>query len=302
MAILNQQFSGQINKENLRINHTFMQTLVNEGKEVVIGEDTHVVFFRRNEGNTVMYAPTEEQIQLGTCFTYENEPYLILDSITDTNVIYNRYLCTKCTEQFKIQFPDKVIIFNTINNGYTDKLNTNSDGITTTSRTEFIVSLTDDAKRISINERFMCGYNGMAFKVSDIHYNGGLCYLYCERDVLNTNDDKENMLCDAIQTEPETPTEPPIASGDIVVTPPCENPSMLVSGWGEDTFTCSIEGVDNPIWVITAPENENLIFSTSNNTFTCECIYGSNELINVAIHETVSDKTLIYTLKLINFM
>ena len=97
-----------------------------------------------------------------------------------------------------------------------DSLNANSDGITVSSKIDFVLPLNDDTKRIAINMRFFCGYYGLAWKVSDVNYKGNLCYLGCERDAVLNTDDTINGIADRWSYDSEADTYTVKITQDII--------------------------------------------------------------------------------------
>jgi len=180
----------------------FLESLNREGKDITINGSTQKVFFRRNDkGETdpyiTMYALSESAIEQGATFILNNETYLILKEQTTENETYKKYSCIKCNQIVKIMYGANDLVeyplyAKDINSSQLVKANV----ITISSKGEFILPLNEATKRITINKRFFSGFFELAWKVDDINYNNGLVYLYCERDVTNTNDDTTNGIAD----------------------------------------------------------------------------------------------------------
>ncbi|MFI3325951.1 MAG: hypothetical protein R3Y35_07230 [Clostridia bacterium] len=294
-------FNGEIDKESQRLNSVFKQTFYKEEREIFINNKPYRVFFRRKDENTVMYAPVREQIKTGSLFYFCDESYLIIESITNTNLIYNKYLCTKCNDSFKIQFSDCLIDFPCINMNFSDSLNNNKDGITTQSNIEFIIALDENSKRITINKRFLCGYNGMAWKVNDIHYNNGLCYIYAERSPLTDKDDVTNMIADKLDI---TDIEPPITEvGEITVTPNYTGEYFELMQYDKQIFNIKLDGASEYDFSVTSDNTEDIKFVFDGvDTFSCECINATNEIITITIVENITNKNKEYKIKLLRFI
>ena len=78
--------------------------------------------------------------------------------------------------------------------------------VTVASTAEFIFTLNDDSRRLYINQRFFCGYFGLAWKITDINYKDGMAYVYATRDAAQSTDDKINGIADRwnYETKPST--------------------------------------------------------------------------------------------------
>lgn len=177
------------------LSNTFQSTLNREGKEIDINGTKHKVFFRRNEtGNTdaysTLFAPVDAQIKQGELFTVSGEKFLIQKNVTAENDVYRKYKAIRTNAEIKWMFgKNNLVVFDIYTDGIASSLNGGKSGITISSKAEFILPLDDTSKRIEINNRFFAGAYKMAWKITDINYMNGMCYLYAERDAILPNDD-----------------------------------------------------------------------------------------------------------------
>ena len=190
----------------------FDSTLQREGVEIAADGGIKKGFCRRNEtGSTdpymTLYLPHTDQINQGTIFSLNGDKYLVLKAVTSENDTYKKYQCIKTNNSFKIMYgKNDLVLYDCYMKELADSLNANSDGITVSSKIDFVLPLNDDTKRIAINRRFFCGYYGLAWKVSDVNYKGNLCYLGCERDAVLNTDDTINGIADRWSYDSETDT------------------------------------------------------------------------------------------------
>lgn len=190
----------------------FDSTLQREGVGIAVDGGVKKGFCRRNEtGSTdpymTLYLPHTDQINQGTIFSLNGDKYLVLKAVTSENDTYKKYQCIKTNNSFKIMYgKNDLVLYDCYMKELADSLNANSDGITVSSKIDFVLPLNDDTKRIAINRRFFCGYYGLAWKVSDVNYKGNLCYLGCERDAVLNTDDTINGIADRWSYDSEADT------------------------------------------------------------------------------------------------
>lgn len=173
------------------------ESLDREGKIITIGNKSYNVLFRRNEKDayTTLYALSSDSISEGAEFTINNDTYLVMNQKTTENTTYKKYQSIKTNEQFKIIYGNNdLCTYKCYMYDLQDAIRFNKYGTTTDSKAEFIVSLSADARRIQINDRFFCGFNNLAWCITDINYLNSICYIYAKRDAVNVNDDIENGI------------------------------------------------------------------------------------------------------------
>ena len=189
------------------LDYIFNDTLDREGIDITINGIEHKVFFRKNkQGETdsylTMYANVSDSIDNGNTFTMNNKSFLVLKTNTEENSTYKKYDVVECNQSVKIIYgKGNIISYPMFASDIKVSQLTKDNTITSASRSEFILSLDESSKLITINKRFFSGFFGLAFKIDDINYKNGLCYLYAERDVTNSNDDTTNGIADRWEYE-----------------------------------------------------------------------------------------------------
>lgn len=68
----------------------FNETLEREGKDIIVGDSSIKVFFRRNDTDQIdryltMYVPVNQAIEQGNTFTLNGIHYLVLKQLTPEN-------------------------------------------------------------------------------------------------------------------------------------------------------------------------------------------------------------------------
>lgn len=255
--------------------------------------------------------------------------------------------------------------------------------------------LNEDSKRITINGRFFCGAYCLAWKVTDLNYKNGLCYIYAEREAIQSYDDTTNGIANRWQYEDKpsnyvvaisqdsisveqnktsqlnvsvtkdgtlldpTPTinytvangsicsidennvvtgltvggttikgsykvneydtcdtdsvsvtvTEPVVVADIVISPKYNSSSYFeLYPTESQVFTCSLNGVENPVWNITLSTSASSTHYTStiinaNGTFTVvrkDTSIISNYYLDYTITEQITGKIATYKIKLAN--
>lgn len=239
----------------------FNETLEHEGKEIFVDDSSVKVFFRRNDSSTTdryltMFVPVNQAIEHGNTFTLNGVAYLVLKQLTPENDVYQKFICIQTNEHVKFMLKhtddntkaDLTEFDMYMLDSFSDQVQSTSGLLTIASNAEFKLSLNDLSRRIQINDRFFNEYYGAVWKITDINYKDGIVSLYCERDLTNPSDDKENGIANYYdynnQPEPEV--------GEIVISPPYdEDGRYAVLQYDTTIFTATIEGVDNPEWNIT---------------------------------------------------
>lgn len=184
------------------LDYIFQDTIDREGIDITINGVQHKVFFRRNkQGETdsylTMYAPCSDLIDNGNTFIMNYKSFLVLKTNTEENSTYKKYDVIECNQSVKIIYgKGNIITYPMFASDIKVSQLTKDNIITSASRSEFILSLDENSKLITINKRFFSGFFGLAFKVDDINYKNGLCYIYAERDICNSNDDTINGIAD----------------------------------------------------------------------------------------------------------
>lgn len=382
------------------LENTFLETLNREGKEILINGGTQKVFFRRNEkGETdpyiTMYALAESNIEQGNEFILDGSHFLIMKALTKENDVYQKFSCILADETIKWMYAkNDLVIYHAYMIDLADSLSVSKDGIINSGKCQIILPLNDASKRIMINGRFFCGAYCLAWKVTDLNYKNGLCYVYAEREAIQSTDDTTNGIADRWQYEDKpsnyvvvisqdaisveqnktsqlnvsvtkdgtlldpTPTinytvadssicsidennvvtgltvggttikgsykvdeydtcntdsvsvtvTEPVVVADIVVTPTYNNSSYYGIEPTEQVFTCSLDGVENPLWNITLSTSASSTHYTStinnaNGTFTVvrkDTSIISNYFLDYTITEQTTGKTATYRIKLLN--
>ena len=184
------------------LDYIFQDTIYREGIDITINGVLFKLFFRRNkQGETdsylTMYAPCSDLIDNGNTFIMNYKSFLVLKTNTEENSTYKKYDIIECNQSVKIIYgKGNIITYPMFASDIKVSQLTKDNIITSASRSEFILSLDENSKLITINKRFFSGFFGLAFKVDDINYKNGLCYIYAERDICNSNDDTTNGIAD----------------------------------------------------------------------------------------------------------
>lgn len=192
----------------------FTETLSRESQTITIDGVTHSVFFRRNEKGentaySTLYAPISDSILCGQQFSINDSKYLITKALTPENDVYRKYQCIRLNEQFKLIYSaGDIVTYDVLMSDLQDSINNNRFGNVSESKAEFMLSLTDSSKRISVNQRFFCGSWYMAYVVTELNYLNGICYVYAERSQIVPDDDADNGIANRWQFEhrPDTYT------------------------------------------------------------------------------------------------
>lgn len=194
------------------LENTFQSTLEREGKIITINNINHTVFFRRNDGSnnpnayTTLYAPLDAQIKQGEQFTIGVDKYLILVDLTAENDIYRKYKAIRTNSIVKWMFgKNNLVLFDVFMNDVSESINTKT-AITLSSKVDFMITLDDNSRKIKVNGRFFCGSFHAVWKVLDINYLNGICYLSAERDSVLTNDDTKNGIANRYDYDPRPST------------------------------------------------------------------------------------------------
>lgn len=184
-----------------------------EGKIITIdGIDYRVLFRMNNDGYAenyiTIFTPKFYGIKQGQTFELNGDIYLIIQQLTFENEDYQKYDCVECDETFKVMYgSNDMVNYCCYSKDISSSRGTYKFGITTSSKQEFILPLNADTKRIQINTRFFSGFYEMSWKVVDINYRNGLCYLYAERSVVTSNDDTVNGIADRWMFEARVNTD-----------------------------------------------------------------------------------------------
>lgn len=293
----------------------FNETLEREGKDIIVGDTSIKVFFRRNDTDQTdryltMFVPVNQAIEQGNTFTLNGVAYLVLKQLTPENDVYQKFICIQTNEHVKFMLKhtddntkaDLTEFEMYMPDSFSDQVQGASGLLTIDSKAEFKLSLNDLSRRIQINDRFFNEYYGAVWKITDINYKDGVVSLFCERDLTNPSDDKENGIANYYdynnQPEPE--------AGEIVISPPYdEDGRYAVLQYDTTTFTANIECVDSPEWNITLdaqgiPDSNYVsTIDNTNGTFTVE----NNKLykgayLKYTITENTSGKTTEYYVEL----
>jgi hypothetical protein len=292
----------------------FDSTLDREITTITIDGTEVKGFFRRNEKDatnpySILYLYKDYNVKQGTLFTVTNtadnteETYIIFKCLTPENEVYRKYQCARCNQSIKLIFAKgDIVSYSCFETGFSDSLNTAKSAITVSSTDTFIFPLNDATKRITLNKRFLCGFYGQAWKVSDIQYINSLCYAYAVRDSIQPTDNTTDGIADYYQYY--TTVEP--ITGDITVTPAYTETSAYAQYLYDPatTFAVTITGVSSPVWNITLNANGNpasyykVSIDNSKGTFSVQTLqYSSNYLI-FTISEGTTGKSVIYNIDL----
>lgn len=256
-----------------------------------------------------MFVSVNQAIEQGNTFTLNGVHYLVLKQFTPENDVYQKFICIQTNEhdKFMLKHSDDNIKAGLTEfemympDSFSDQVQSKSV-LLIDSKAEFKLSLNDLSRRIRINDRFFNEYYGVVWKITDINYKNGIVSLFCERDLTNPSDDKENGIANYYdynnQPEPE--------EREMVINPPYdENGRYAVHQYDMVTFTASIQGVDSSEWNITLDAqgmpsaNQVSEIDNANGAFTVE----NNKLykgayLKYTVTENASGKTTEYNVEL----
>lgn len=294
----------------------FMETLDREGKEILLSDNSAIkVFFRRNEKGEIdryltMFVPVNQPIEQGNIFTLNGIPYLVLKQLTPENTVYQKFSCVQTNQHVKFMLKrmsdtskaDLTEFEMYMVDSLSEQIQSTDGLLTIASNAEFKLPLNQLSERIQINDRFFGNFYGAVWKIIDINYKDSLVTLYCERDLVNPSDDKENGI--ANYYDYNNMPEPEV--GEIIVNPPYDNEDRYsVLQYDTTIFTVSIDGVDNPEWKISLDAqgipSENYIskIDNSNATFIVENLkLYKGAYLKYTITENSSGKTRDYYVEL----
>lgn len=214
--------------------NVFQESINREGKEIVIDGINHTVLFRRTTKGettpyTLVFAPYSDSIKQGASFTINGDTYLILKENTIENNVYRKYEAIKCSAIVKMMYGvGDIVSYPVYMNDLSDSLNSGKI-VTVASTAEFIFSLNDDSRRLYINQRFFCGYFGLAWKITDINYKDGMAYVYATRDATQSTDDKINGIADRWNYEMKPSTYQVVITEDAVALDVAKTQTLTVS-------------------------------------------------------------------------
>lgn len=294
----------------------FDETLKREGKDIVLDNQSTVrAFFRRNDKGEfdryiTMFVAVNQPILQGNTFKLNNVPYLVFKQLTPENDVYNKYICVQTNEHVKYMLKyiddtskaDLVEFDMFMVDSFADRISSSGNVLVVASQAEFKLSLNDLSRRIQINDRFFNEYYGAVWKITDINYKDGIVSLFCERDITNPSDDKENGIANYYDYNNQPETE----VGEITINPPYdEDGRYAVIQSDTTTFTASINSIESPEWNITLDAqgipsgNYESEIDNSNGTFTVT----NNKLykgayLKYTITENTSGKTTDYNVEL----
>lgn len=179
------------------LNDIFRQSISREETSAIINGEVRQCIFRRNDNYIIMYLSYKDKADLGAVVEVIGDRYLITKALTSENMTYRKYQCVRLNDSFEVMYGrDDLVAYECVSKPLKDGLNVNAKGITIDSQMEFILPLTERSKRLNINRRFFCGFFGVAWKINDINYQDGCCYLYCERSAVMSVDDAENGIAE----------------------------------------------------------------------------------------------------------
>lgn len=262
----------------------FDETLKREGKNIIAGDMSIQVFFRRNDSGTTdryltMFVPVNQAINQGNTFTLNGVPYLVLKQLTLENNVYQKFICVQTNQHIKFMLKhtedsskaDLTEFAMYMSDSFGDSVSSSGNILVIDSQAEFKLSLNDLSRRIQINDRFFNEYYGAVWKITDINYKDGIVSLFCERDITNPSDDKENGIANYYDYNNQPETE----VGEITINPPYdEDGRYAVIQSDTTTFTASINSIESPEWNITLDAqgipsgNYESEIDNSNGTFT----------------------------------
>lgn len=193
----------------------FDETLKREGKDIVLDNESTVrAFFRRNDKGEfdryiTMFVAVNQPILQGNIFKLNNVPYIVFKQLTPENSVYNKYICVQTNEHVKymLRYADDTSKANLVEfdmfmvDSFADSVSSSGNVLVIASQAEFKLSLNDFSRRININERFFNEFYGAVWKIRDINYKDNMVSLYCERDIINPNDDAANGIADRWEFE-----------------------------------------------------------------------------------------------------
>lgn len=293
----------------------FNETLEREGKDIIVGDSSIKVFFRRNDTDQIdryltMFVAVNQAIEQGNTFTLNGVHYLVLKQITPENDVYQKFICIQTNEHIKFMLKhsddntkaDLTEFEMYMPDSFSDQVQSTSGLLTIDSKAEFKLSLNNLSRRIQINDRFFNEYYGAVWKITDINYKDGIVSMFCERDLVNPSDDKENGIANYYDYNSQPETE----VGEIVISPPYDKDGRYaVTQYDTITFTATTSGVLSPQWsIILDPQgvpsaNYDSTIDNSQGTFTVT----NNKLYRDAylkykVREETSGETKEYSVQL----
>lgn len=217
------------------IMNIFNESLEREGISIVTSDSiSHKVLFRRTTKGettpyTLVFAPYSDNIKQGASFTINGDTYLIIKENTIENTVYRKYEAIKCTQIVKMIYGvGDIVEYPVYMQDLSDAIS-NGKIITVASTAEFLFTLNDNSRRLYINQRFFCGYNGLAWKITDINYKDGICYVYADRDATQSFDDKVNGIADRWNYETKPATYKVVIAEDSVNLDVAKTQTLTVS-------------------------------------------------------------------------
>lgn len=193
----------------------FNETLKREGKDIILDNKSTVrAFFRRNDKDEfdryiTMFVTVNQPILQGNTFKLNNVSYIVFKQLTPENDVYNKYICVQTNEHIKymLRYTDDTAKADLAEfdmfmvDSFTDRVSSNGNVLVIASQAEFKLSLNDLSRRIRINDRFFNEFYGAVWKITDINYKDNMVSLFCERDIINPNDDAQNGIADRWEFE-----------------------------------------------------------------------------------------------------
>jgi len=178
---------------------------------------------------TLVFAPYSDSIKQGASFTINGDTYLIIKENTVENTVYRKYEAIKCTQIIKMIYGvGDIVSYPVYMQDLSDAIS-NGKIVTVASTAEFLFTLNDNSKRLYVNQRFFCGYNGLAWKITDINYKDGIAYVYAERNATLETDDKINGIADRWSYETKPATYKVVISEDNVNLDVAKTQTLTVS-------------------------------------------------------------------------
>lgn len=186
----------------------FITTLEREGVDIQVNDTTIKGFFRiNNSGENQQYTTLFTAVNVvnqGDLVKIGTIPLIVQKVVTNESNVYQKSTLQKCNQliQMMVKNPldtTKATLqsFYGISDDISESLKIDGDIITSQSTLHLQLPLTNDSKKILLNDRLYCGGNQMAWKVNDMIEQNGVLELHLTRSAIDTTyDDITNGVAD----------------------------------------------------------------------------------------------------------
>ena len=186
----------------------FITTLEREGLDIQVNNTTVKGFFRiNNSGEGEQFATLYtaiDKVNQGDLVLIGTIPLIAQKVITEESTVYQKSTLQKCNQLIKMMVKNPLdntkatlTSFYGISDDISESLKIDGDIITSQSTLHLQLPLTNDSKKILLNDRLYCGGNQMAWKVNDMLEQNGVIELHLTRSAIDTTyDDITNGVAD----------------------------------------------------------------------------------------------------------